>query len=90
MLYKTSKDQDNLPEAYKSSAYLSIDSTAINVYFKETGSIEVQEESSILSPIPNEKPIYSTIPVKKVHVQVHKYIYSLDVHTHVEQPCLTL
>ena len=76
MLYKSSEDQDNLAEAYKSSAYLSIESTAINVYFQETGSIEIQEESSILSPIFDEKPIYSTVPVKKVHVQVHKYIYN--------------
>ena len=41
LLYKTSENCDNLPEAYKSCAYLSIDSTAINDYFQERGSTEV-------------------------------------------------
>ena len=83
-------DWESLPEAYRSSAYLSTDSIAINDYFQGTGSTEVQEESSISTPIPNEKPMHSTIPVKKVYVHVDKCIYSLDVHTHVEQRCPTL
>ena len=57
------------------------------ITFRKQAALKYKKRVFISSPIPNEKPIHLTIPVKMVHVHAHRCIYSLDIHTHVEQPC---
>ena len=71
---------DTLPEAYKSSAYLSTDSTAINDYFQGTNSTEVQEECSTLY-IYNYIIIYIYIPMSMSTLYITKISPQIILNT---------